>query len=128
MEDNVVVIGIGSNIAAESSIGTALRLLGKYVELLAVSSLETTKPIGITDQPDFVNGAVKARTLLQIDTLKKLLKQIEDEMGRDRTAPKFGPRIIDMDIVIWNGEVVDNDYYERDFMRRVVDEVLGLKF
>jgi 7,8-dihydro-6-hydroxymethylpterin-pyrophosphokinase len=44
-------------------------------------------------------------------------------MGRDRTAPKFGPRNIDLDIVVWNGEIVDNDYYTRDFLQKSVDEI-----
>lgn len=125
---NVAVISLGSNIDAQRSIDKALSLLKQYFEVNTVSSLIKTEPIGITDQPEFLNGALKISTSMQRDELNKLLKQIEDEMGRDRTAPKFGPRIIDMDIVIWNGEVVDNDYYERDFMRRAVDEVLGLKF
>lgn len=119
---------MGSNIDAQRNIDKALSLLKQYFEVNTVSSLIKTEPIGITDQPEFLNGALKISTSMQRDELNKLLKQIEDEMGRDRTAPKFGPRIIDLDIVVWNTEIVDNDYYERDFMRRAVDEVLGLKF
>ena len=50
-------------------------------------------------------------------------KKIEDKMGRDRTAPKFGPRNIDLDIVVWNGEIVDDDYYTRDFLQKSVREI-----
>jgi 2-amino-4-hydroxy-6-hydroxymethyldihydropteridine diphosphokinase len=45
-------------------------------------------------------------------------------MGRDRTIPKFGPRNIDLDIVVWNGTIVDEDYYTRDFLQKSVAELL----
>ena len=57
-------------------------------------------------------------------SLKKELKQIEDILGRDRSLPKFGPRTIDLDILIWNKKVVDEDYYERDFLRKGVEEII----
>jgi len=44
-------------------------------------------------------------------------------MGRDRTVAKFGPRCIDLDIAVWNGEIVDKDYYTRDFLKKSVDEI-----
>ena len=122
---NVAVISLGSNIDAQRSIDKALSLLKQYFEVNTVSSLIKTEPIGITDQPEFLNGALKISTSMQRDELNKLLKQIEDEMGRDREAPKFGPRIIDLDIVVWNTEIIDNDYYERSFLRYAVDEVLS---
>ncbi len=52
------------------------------------------------------------------------LKGMEDDMGRDRSRPKFGPREIDLDVIIWNQNVVDEDYYERDFLGQLVK---GLK-
>ncbi len=122
---NVAVISLGSNIDAQRNIDKALSLLKQYFEVNTVSSLIKTEPIGITDQPEFLNGALKISTSMQRDELNKLLKQIEDEMGRDREAPKFGPRIIDLDIVVWNTEIVDNDYYDRSFLRDAVDEVLS---
>jgi 2-amino-4-hydroxy-6-hydroxymethyldihydropteridine diphosphokinase len=82
-----------------------------------------TKPIGISTQPDFTNGALKIRTNLNQEDLTKLLKSIEDDMGRDRSVPKFGPRCIDLDIAVWNGEIVDDDYYTRDFLKKSVDEI-----
>jgi len=45
-------------------------------------------------------------------------------MGRDRSLPKFGPRTIDLDILIWNKKVVDEDYYKRDFLRKGVEEII----
>ena len=120
---NTVIIGIGSNLDAELSILKMLDILKMHVEVLKVSAMLKTKPIGILEQPDFTNGAVKIATVLNIDELTKLLKSIEDQMGRDRTAPKFGPRNIDLDIVVWNGEIVDDDYYTRDFLQKSVAEL-----
>lgn len=121
---NISIISIGSNIDAESNIENTLVLLGQEVKILKVSSLVKTRPIGIENQPDFTNGAVKIETYLDVDNLKLLLKEIEDKLGRDRTQPKFGPRTIDLDIVVWNGEIVDNDYYTRDFLRKAGGELI----
>ena len=120
---NECIIGIGSNIDAEKNIAEMLQLLKQKVEIISVSSFIQTKPIGITDQSDFTNGAVKIQTELPEKKLKKLLKEIEDQMGRDRSQPKFGPRCIDLDIVVWNGEIIDPDYYTRDFLKASVDEI-----
>jgi 2-amino-4-hydroxy-6-hydroxymethyldihydropteridine diphosphokinase len=121
---SLVIIGIGSNLNAEISIPKMLDILKTHVEFVKVSTMLKTKPIGILDQPDFTNGAVKIATDLNMDELTKLLKSIEDQMGRDRTSPKFGPRNIDLDIVVWNGKIVDDDYYTRDFLQKSVAELL----
>lgn len=123
MSVNTAVIGIGSNINAEINISKMLKILGSEVEILKVSSLLKTKPIGIKNQPDFTNGAVKIKTRLSREELNRLLKNIEDQLGRDRSAPKFGPRTIDLDIVVWNGKIVDEDYYTRDFLQKSVQEI-----
>jgi len=120
---NDVIIGIGSNIEAEKNIPDMLKILKTHVEVLKVSALVQTKPIGIENQPEFTNGAVKLRTGLDQIKLNKLLKSIEDQMGRDRDAPKYGPRCIDLDIVIWNDEILDDDYYSRDFLQKSVKEL-----
>ncbi|WP_073000893.1 2-amino-4-hydroxy-6-hydroxymethyldihydropteridine diphosphokinase [Mariniphaga anaerophila] len=123
MTENTVIIGIGSNINAEANIAQMLKMLEKEVKILKVSSLLKTKPIGIENQPDFTNGAIKFKTDLGKDALKKRLRRIEDQLGRDRSLPKFGPRTIDLDIVVWNGEIVDKDYFTRDFLQKSVKEV-----
>jgi 2-amino-4-hydroxy-6-hydroxymethyldihydropteridine diphosphokinase len=100
-----------------------LEILKEHVEIVKVSEMIKTKPIGIENQPDYTNGAVKISTELNKEDLTVLIKAIEDKMGRDRTVPKFGPRTIDLDIVVWNGEIVDNDYYTRDFLQKSVSEL-----
>ncbi|MBW6533713.1 MAG: 2-amino-4-hydroxy-6-hydroxymethyldihydropteridine diphosphokinase [Mariniphaga sp.] len=120
---NTAIVGIGSNIKAEENISKMLEVLVQEVEILKISSLLKTKPIGIENQANFTNGAVKIQTGLNREQLNRLLKNIEDQMGRDRSAPKFGPRTIDLDIVVWNGEIVDEDYYTRDFLQKSVQEI-----
>lgn len=121
---NEAIIGIGSNLNADKNIAQMLDILGSHVQIVKISTFLKTKPIGIIDQPDFTNGAVKISTTLDRTTLEVLLKTIEDQMGRDRSAPKFGPRNIDLDLAVWNGEIVDNDYYTRDFLRKSVEEII----
>src|SRR5690554_4452876 len=125
---NEVVVGMGSNIAPEQNVEQALVFLRKQFEVLAVSALERTAPIGIKEQADFLNGAVLLRTDMNLSELEPWLKQLEDEMGRDRTVARFGPRVIDLDVVVWNGRVVDPDFFKRDFLQRAVAQLLGEQF
>lgn len=125
MNNNIAVIGIGSNINAAENISEMLEILGRKVKILKVSQMIQTKPIGIEDQPDYTNGAVKIATPLERDELKKLLVSVEDELGRDRSVVKYGPRTMDLDMIVWNGRIIDNDYYTRDFVRRSVQEVIS---
>lgn len=121
--NNICIIGIGSNIEADKNIARMLSVLETHVTVVKVSSFIVTKPVGITSQPDFTNGAVKVETRLDQNSLKLLLKSVEDQLGRDRSGPKFGPRTIDLDIVMWNGKIVDEDYYTRDFIQKSVQEI-----
>ena len=120
---NDCIIGIGSNIEAGYHIPEVLRLLASDVQIIQVSQMVQTKPIGITEQPDYTNGAVRIQTEMELEELSSYLKQLEDLMGRDRTQKNFGPRNIDLDILIWNNEVVDNDYYTREFLRKSATEL-----
>ncbi len=120
---NICIIGIGSNIDAETNIPKMLKILETKMTILKISTFHKTKPIGIINQPDFTNGAVKIETNLNRQDLNNILKTIEDKMGRNRTLPKSGPRCIDLDIVVWNGEIVDKDYYSRDFLQKSVGEL-----
>lgn len=118
------IIGIGSNIDPEQNIAAALFFLRQEQQLIAVSKLTQTKPIGILDQPDFLNGAAKVAVDMEMTEFQGYLKGLEDRLKRDRTAPKYGPRTIDLDLVIWDGEIVDPDYFNRDFLKNAVDEII----
>ena len=124
MIPNKVVIALGSNIEPEENLELAVVELKSRFKVSKRSRWIRTKPIGILDQPDFYNGVLTMATELGMESLNQELKNIENLMGRDRSNPKFGPRIIDLDILIWNGKVIDKDYYNRDFLRKGVEEIL----
>ena len=121
---NIAVISVGSNIDPEANIEKARALLAREHELLGESAFVRTKPIGYRKQPDFVNGAFLVCTALDREGLERNLKEMEKKLGRVKTGIKFGPRAIDLDIVVWNGEVVDRDFYERGFVRKACCELL----
>lgn len=120
---NDCIISIGSNINPESNIKKSLNILEQEVKVTGISSWVKTTPVGIINQDHFINGAVRIRTAMSMQELVKYLKQLEDKLGRDRSLPKFGPRVIDLDIVVWNNEIIENDYYTRDFVRNAVNEL-----
>jgi 2-amino-4-hydroxy-6-hydroxymethyldihydropteridine diphosphokinase len=120
---NRVIIGLGSNIDAHLNLKRAIDLLQQNFRLLKRSSILRTAPVGITNQPDFYNSAVLLETDLEKNELSKRLKKMEDILGRNRLRPKFGPREIDLDILVWNDEIVDDDYFHRDFLQQLVSEI-----
>ena len=112
MKTNEVVIALGSNIDPEANLELAFVKLKSRFKVIKRSRWIRTKPIGIQNQPDFYNGTLLLETKLSLVRLKQALKTVEDIMGRDRSLPKFGPRVIDLDILIWNRKVIDDDYYK----------------
>lgn len=114
---NRLIIGVGSNIDPETHIANARAWLSADHALLGESEFVETGPIGIPDQTAFTNGAFLVETELGREEIEMYLKGIEDRLGRNRSAPRYGPRTIDLDVVAWNGTVVDEDYYTRDFLR-----------
>ncbi len=120
---NKAIVFIGSNIEAEKNIKSVLDILAVENVVIKHTDFIKTKPIGETEQDDFTNGAVLIRIHHTLEGLVVYLKSLEDRLGRDRTREKFGPREIDLDVVEWNGVIVDKDYYERDFMKELVDQL-----
>lgn len=99
-------VGIGSNIGdRESHIRLALKELAAQptMEIVTASSIYETAPVGVTDQPNFLNLVVAVRTTLLPRELMDALLQIENKMGRVRTV-RWGPRVIDLDLLLY-GEV-----------------------
>jgi 2-amino-4-hydroxy-6-hydroxymethyldihydropteridine diphosphokinase len=78
------------------------------VRVLRKSSLYRTEPVGLEDQPWFVNCAVEIRTALRPRPLLEVLKGIESEMGRADSA-RWGPRVIDLDILLYGQELVSEE-------------------
>ncbi len=78
------------------------------VEVLAVSSLRETEPVGVGDQPRFLNGAVELETALPARALLELLLSVERRFGRVREGvPEHGPRTLDLDLLVYGAERID---------------------
>jgi 2-amino-4-hydroxy-6-hydroxymethyldihydropteridine diphosphokinase len=106
----LVYIGLGSNLGdRELTIRRALELLAAEgdIQVAAVSSLRETDPVGYEDQPRFLNGAAALRTELDPPALLDRLHAVERYLGRERAGPRFGPRTIDLDLLLYGGEQVD---------------------
>lgn len=107
------LITLGSNIDRERNMQDALTRLEQHPELrvLAVSPVYITPAIGRDGeralQPAFANAAVRVETALDPVTLRERLRGLESAMGRVRTADKFAPRPIDLDIALYGDTVVE---------------------
>jgi 2-amino-4-hydroxy-6-hydroxymethyldihydropteridine diphosphokinase len=103
-------VGLGSNLGdPQEQIRRALELMAaeEGVEVVAISALRETDPVGYEDQPRFLNGAAELRTSLSARELLGRLLAIERRLGRVRgEGPRFGPRTIDLDLLLHGDEVV----------------------
>jgi 2-amino-4-hydroxy-6-hydroxymethyldihydropteridine diphosphokinase len=104
-------VGLGSNIGdPRRRIATALEHLGAEdgIEVVAVSSLRETEPVGYEHQPRFQNAAVQLETNLGPRELLERLMSVERRLGRVRgDGPRFGPRTIDLDLLLYGDERLD---------------------
>jgi 2-amino-4-hydroxy-6-hydroxymethyldihydropteridine diphosphokinase len=111
-----VFIALGSNINPEYNMREAVRRLASRCRLLAVSPVYETAPVGKTDQPNFLNAVVLIETDLTAAELKtQVLQVIEQELGRVRTEDKNAPRTIDLDIALFDDQILDGG------LRRIPD-------
>jgi len=101
-------VGVGSNLGdRRATIERAVDLLRAHVAVVAVSTLRETAPWGYADQPAFLNGALEVETSLVARELLDALLGIERELGRVRAGgPRYGPRTIDLDLLVFGDEVV----------------------
>lgn len=105
---SIVYVGLGSNLGnREANLQQALTKLqqaGAHIEL--VSSWRETKPYGVTDQPDFLNGVAKLTWQDTADELLTVCLKIEKELGRVRKR-HWGERTIDLDILFFDQAVIN---------------------
>jgi 2-amino-4-hydroxy-6-hydroxymethyldihydropteridine diphosphokinase len=103
----IAYLSLGSNVGdARANLEHAIARLDSFGERLAVSSFYETEPVELIEQPWFLNCAVKLKTALSPEELLQAALTIEQEMGRYRIQ-KNGPRIIDIDIVLFGEMVMD---------------------
>ncbi len=120
---NLVVVGLGSNIDPNDNIRTALRWIPELGEIQSQTDVLRTEPVGAPGQEWFMNCAVLLETELSLEELAIRLRDIEGSMGRPREGDRSGPRTIDLDVLVWNGRVVDEDVYSRSFLGDAVREL-----
>jgi 2-amino-4-hydroxy-6-hydroxymethyldihydropteridine diphosphokinase len=130
-----VYVGLGSNLGdREETLRAAVARLSTSprVEVVAVSSLRETDPVGpIADQPHFLNGVVALETSLSPRDLLDRLLEIEAEFGRTREGPPGGPRTLDLDLLLYGDERVDEPglcvphprLHERSFVLEPLEEL-----
>jgi len=118
------VISVGSNISPQGNIKAAERLLREEQVLLKSSAFTLTAPVPPAFGADYLNGAFLIETALEIKALEIYLKDVEDRLGRVRSKNRYAPRTMDLDIIIYDGRIVDEDYFSYAFVKNAVDELL----
>jgi 2-amino-4-hydroxy-6-hydroxymethyldihydropteridine diphosphokinase len=103
-------IGLGANLGQKEV--TILRAVDELaavdgIEVLELSRLRETEPVGVVDQPPFLNAAVALETTLSPWELLDVMLRIEQDLGRVRDDRRWGPRTIDLDLLVYADEVVD---------------------
>lgn len=123
----IAYIAIGSNLASPlEQVNAAVEAIGAIPEsrIIRVSSFYRTPPLGPQDQPDYLNAAVALETALTPDALLNHTQRIELQQGRQRKAERWGPRTLDLDIMLFGQEIIHTenltvphyDMYNRGFM------------
>ena len=103
-------ISVAGNLDPERCLPQALGLLRERTELIALSSFYRTAAIGRPEQPDYLNGAATVRYGGDARTLKfGVLRAIENELGRVRGADRYAARTVDLDLLLFGEEVIDED-------------------
>ncbi len=120
----VAYIGIGSNVGERiDNCAQAVRQISNFANIVSVSSLYETEPVDKEDQPDFINCAVKIETALYPLDLLESIQSVEDRMGR-RREERWGPRVIDLDIIFYDNLVIETEKltipHPRAHLRRFV--------
>lgn len=111
-EGVIAYLGLGSNL--DDPVGqlcsARLAVAGlPFTRELSFSSLYRSAPMGPADQPDYVNAVMAICTALDAHTLLRALQAIESEQGRVRTGLRWGPRTLDLDILLYGGEKISSD-------------------
>ena len=103
-----VYLALGTNLGKRSSnLVAACKRLKEFVTVMRSSHIYETPPWGVTDQPAFLNQVLEVTTTLSPQELLTAVKDIEVQMGREPSV-QFGPRLIDIDILIYGCHEVDS--------------------
>lgn len=120
-EKNKVVIAVGSNHEPETHIASARSVIEKAHPVSQWSVFEKTQAIGDHIKSPFLNGVVYVETDWDQEKLKTWLKEVENQEGRDRQQEALVT--LDLDIIMWNGQVVDPDFFQKGFLKKMLREL-----
>ncbi len=118
------IISVGSNIEPHKNCEAAKEILLSETTFKGKANYIVTKPWGYKDQADFLNGAFWLETESNFKVFNSYLKSVEKRLDRIKHGNKNGPRTIDLDIVIWDNEIIVDDFYDKDFIRIPVTELI----
>lgn len=135
---NIAFLSIGTNIGErEQNLQEAVRLVmaNEKISITAISSIYETAAVGYTEQSDFLNIAVAIETTLSSADLLAVCQGVENDLGRVRKF-RWGPRIIDLDILLYNHETIETEsltvphprMYERAFVLVPLEEIMMQKY
>ena len=128
-----VAIALGSNLGdREAYLRAALDAIRPHVDSLRSSSFHDTAPVGVGEQPIFLNAAAVGETLLSARALLVTLLDIEKRLGRERPYPG-APRTLDLDLILYDDEIIDSPdlvvphprFRERRFVLEPLAEIAG---
>ena len=103
-EPGWLVVALGSNIDRERHLPAALERLAERMEVVAISGIYESEPVGAPGTPSFWNAAALIRSELEPARVKhEVLRPVEAELGRRRGSDPNAPRTIDLDLVLWSG-------------------------
>jgi 2-amino-4-hydroxy-6-hydroxymethyldihydropteridine diphosphokinase len=115
---------LGSNIQPEKNIPLCVELLRKQLTILKISSVWESKAVG-SDGPNFLNAALLISTLMDVTHLKEqLIHPLEAQLGRVRTEDKNSPRTIDIDLILYDQQLLDPNLWKYSYRAVPVAEVL----
>ncbi|ABF14340.1 2-amino-4-hydroxy-6-hydroxymethyldihydropteridine diphosphokinase [Candidatus Palibaumannia cicadellinicola] len=130
----VVFIALGSNLAEPlQQVENALFQLDNLpkTSIIKCSSYYRSRPLGPKNQPDYLNAVVAIKTALQPEELLVHTQFIEAKQGRDRQKSRFGPRTLDLDILLFGNRIISTkkltiphyDMHQREFMLYPLEEI-----
>jgi len=131
-EVNLAYLSLGSNVEPEHNLPAAVARLARFGHVRAVSTVWESAPVGLVDQPNFLNAAVLLETEFSAQALREqAIAEIEAALGRVRTENKNAPRTIDIDIMLFNRDVLqvgrrhipDPEILERPFVAIPLAEI-----
>ncbi|GHS92512.1 2-amino-4-hydroxy-6-hydroxymethyldihydropteridine diphosphokinase [Planctomycetales bacterium] len=127
-----ICLALGANLGDRAkNLGDAVKLLGEKICVEKISRRYETAPVGVAGQPLYLNGALRGKTALSATELLAFCLDVEKRLGRQRPAPRWSARRIDIDLIFYGDEIIDLPelqvphprYAERDFVLRPLNEI-----